>query len=237
MNVSQLQRHYLGTTDPNLDRNVSGGNRQKKVLQYFSRFGLRRSILDIGCFTGEMLKPLCEKHTLVGMDLSNVYVDRLIENGYMGFSVGDISDKIPFDNAQFDAVFIGECIEHIVDTDWALCEINRVLGHHGDLVLTFPNIRTPISFVAMLLNRAPMFACRYRSGHVRDFTTRSMIQALVNNGFRINGMRGVDFCFSANPHGRFPKLADRFPSWASTVVVHATKVKGAEYSVADHLRE
>lgn len=233
MNNSQLQAIYSDRVADCPSADCKHGHRQRKVLKHFKGRDLR--ILDVGCADGSFLAPLIEEHALWGIDVSESMARLAYKKGYCGAQKASIEDPTTFPDGTFDAAFCGECIEHIVDTDFALSEMNRVLRDGGMLVLTFPNVRTPISFAAMLFNRAPMFAARYRSGHVRDFTTASMRQALEANGFRVDNMEGVDFCISSSPVGVLPRLASWLPSWASTVVVRATKVAEAKYEVRSHL--
>ena len=82
----------------------------------------------------------------------------------------------------------------------------------------------------MLLNLPPMYSARYRAGHVRDFTTRTMKIALANNGFRIDKMVGADF-YLPKIGGSLGWLADFLPSWSSTVVTRVIKTADAKYSI------
>jgi hypothetical protein len=63
----------------------------------------------------------------------------------------------------------------------------------GHFLLTFPNVRTPVSLAMMLVDLPPMYSARYRAGHVRDFTAKTMRIALSNCGFRVEKMIGADF--------------------------------------------
>ena len=119
-----------------------------------------------------------------------------------------------------------------MDTDWLLCEINRVLKPDAHFILTFPNIRTPVSMLMMLLNLPPMFSARYRSAHVRDFTTGMIRLALQNCGFREDIMWGIDFYFPKIGHC-LSSLARPLPSWAAQGIVRAVKEKDVPYSAEE----
>jgi len=64
----------------------------------------------------ELLLKFREKHTLMG-------------NAY----------SLPFDNKSFDAVVLGEIIEHFFDITGLISEVSRVLKPRGKLYLTTPN--------------------------------------------------------------------------------------------------
>jgi 2-polyprenyl-3-methyl-5-hydroxy-6-metoxy-1,4-benzoquinol methylase len=130
---------------------------------------------------------------------------------------------MPFAAGSFDGVMLMETIEHVPDTDHLLAEVRRVTRPGGDLILTFPNIRTPIGLLMLALGLPPMFAATYRSVHVRDFTLRTVRAALANHGFKIQRCIGLGFCVSRHPAGILHRLSVRFPAWSSRVLMHATK--------------
>jgi hypothetical protein len=75
----------------------------------------------------------------------------------------------------------------------------------------------------------PMYAARYRSAHFRDFTLRTIKIVLKAHGFRFERAVGGAFYLPRIEEFWSP-LATYLPSWASTVVVVATKEKDSAYS-------
>jgi len=204
--------------------------RIRKIRRIFQEMSLGRVILDVGCASGDILAPLSIKHEIHGVEISPELIERAKKNGIRAVPLNIENDPFPFEAGKFDAILCGETIEHLVDTDWLMFEINRVLKQDGKLVLTYPNIRTLLG-VAMLLffDLPPMYAARYRSAHFRDFTLRTIKMVLQAHGFRLDRAQGSAFylpktgdCLSA--------VATVFPSWASTVVIEATKLAESSYS-------
>jgi len=231
MRPEELQKLYADRTAREGYTGDDSSNRFRKVSSLMREYTTPQKVLDVGCATGSLLKSFTELHDISGVDISEMFLERARRNGYKQTVQLDVSTHaLPFEDKTFDVVFCGECIEHIVDTDWLYCGINRVLKAGGHFLLTFPNLRTPISFAMMLLNLPPMYSARYRAGHVRDFTTRTMKIALANNGFRIDKMVGADF-YLPKIGGSLGWLADFLPSWSSAVVVRAVKEADAAYSV------
>jgi len=227
MDASDYQRQFsaygIGTPDE-----VSGP-RIDKVRKIFARSGAKK-ILDVGCCNGAILKPLqAGGRELHGVDISQFLVDKANANGIKAVLHDLEKEPLPYTAGAFDAVFCGETIEHQVDTDWLLSEINRVLKPDGFLVLTFPNIRTVLSLTMMaFFDIPPMYAARYRASHVRDFTLKTIRIALSEDGFVIR--RAVGSAFYLPKIGEFGKgLATWFPSWANTTVVLAEKQSAASY--------
>ena len=231
MRPEELQKLYADRTAREGYTGDESSNRFLKVSALMREYSTPKKVLDVGCATGSLLKPFTGLHDITGVDIGETFLEQARRNGYKKVVQLDVStQQLPFEDKTFDVVFCGECIEHIVDTDWLYCEINRVLKPGGHFLLTFPNLRTPISFAMMLLNLPPMYSARYRAGHVRDFTTRTMKIALQNNGFRIDRIAGADF-YLPKIGGSLGWLADFLPSWSSTVVVRAVKESDAVYSL------
>ena len=186
-------------------------------------------MLDVGCYDGAILGPFAKDHELHGVDISPQGVARANERGWRAVVHDLEAGPLPYPDKTFDVVFTGETIEHQVDTDWFLSEINRVLVPGGRLVLSFPNVRTLTSLVMMtFLGLPPKFAARYRSPHYRDFTLRLIRMAFANHRFAIE--RAIGCHFSLGPKEPvFEGLARWFPSWADQVLVVATKRDDSRY--------
>ena len=193
--------------------------------------GGRRRILDIGCADGYLLGPFCKAHEVVGVDVSSQFAPRALAAGFASHQIKDLSaDRLDLADASFDAVFCGQTIEHVIDSDWLLCEINRVLKPGGSVMITTPNVRSPHSFFRMLMNEPPAFGAKYRSGHVRDWTTRLLRRAIENNGFRVDAMRGVEFWLPGGSDAMSP-LVSWFPSLATAMLVQGTKISDVRYEI------
>lgn len=99
-------------------------------------------ILDLGCCTGvggaeiKRLRPDLELH---GLDCSEKRLAQL-PPVYSGRHCGDVT-RMGFADGQFDAVLMGEFIEHLYprDVDPCLQEVQRILSVGGRILLTTPN--------------------------------------------------------------------------------------------------
>ena len=230
MRASDFQRFF--SADGGGTPDEPGGPRIEKVRRIFAESNAK-TILDVGCANGTILKLLPGARELHGVDISEVLVKRANAIGVKALVHDVESGPLPYSDATFDAVFSGEVIEHLVDTDWLLSEINRVLKPGGMVVLTFPNIRTVLSLLMMaFFDIPPMYAARYRASHVRDFTLKTIKIALDKNGFTFRQAVGTAFYFPKI--GEFGKgLAEWFPSWSHTSVVVAAKHRDAVYPPPD----
>ncbi len=208
------------------------GPRVEKVRRIFAE-SKAKSILDIGCANAGILKSLASTRELHGVDISEALVKMANANGMKALLHDVESGSLPYPKDTFDAVFCGETIEHQVDTDWLLSEINRVLKPGGVVVLTFPNVRTVLGILMLtFFNIPPMYAARYRASHVRDFTLKTVKMALEKNGFAFERAVGTAFYFPKI--GEFGQgIAEWFPGWSHTTIVMAAKKTDAVYPPAD----
>jgi ubiquinone/menaquinone biosynthesis C-methylase UbiE len=186
----------------------------------------------VGCATGFILQPYTAQHEVHGVDITASQMEIALSRGFKSCQVVDLEGgRLPFADETFDVVLSGETIEHVMDTDWILCEMNRVLKPGGGLVVTVPNVRTPMGIAMMLfLNLPPMMSARYRSTHVRDFTTGTLRLALENCGFRVSKTMGTHFQIGQG--NLLPWIARRLPSWSSHIAVQAVREQRANYSPA-----
>jgi 2-polyprenyl-3-methyl-5-hydroxy-6-metoxy-1,4-benzoquinol methylase len=169
-------------------------------------------------------------HEVHAVDICADFFEALTAKGYKSATQCDVqTEALPFAEDAFDWVVCGECLEHVVDTDFVLSQINRVMKPGGTFVLTVPNIRTPIGLAMLIAGYPPMLGARYRSGHVRDFTKSTTLIALRNNGFRVNHVYGTEFM---SPWGfHLSWLARLVPGWSSSMVFDCTKEKSVSYDL------
>ncbi len=146
-------------------------------------------LLDIGC-SDESLTEMFRPFELHGIDISPQAVREARIKG-IDARCADIADGLPFNDASFDVVFAGETLEHTVRTDFFLCECTAFCTLTVPS-LTMPNVNSVASWsTTSMLNLPPYASARYRSPHVRDFTTRLLKLALRNNGFATIKIHGT----------------------------------------------
>ena len=86
-------------------------------------------------------------------------------------------------DSSFDAVWAGEVIEHVADTQAWLSEVRRVLRSGGRLILTTPD-NGPLTLLWMALSPGA-FEARMdpRSDHLRFYSRRTLARLLADFGF------------------------------------------------------
>jgi SAM-dependent methyltransferase len=103
-----------------------------------------RSILDVGCNVGELLKHLQDLHpevVLAGCDVNRAAVEVARHNMPTVDLRVCAAAELPFPDAAFDCVTCIETLEHVPPRDWvaSLRAMGRVLTPGGRLILRTPH--------------------------------------------------------------------------------------------------
>lgn len=126
-------------------------------------------VLDLGCSQGIASILLGrEGHRVIGADISSEvieYAKKTLEEEpeyvrqYVDFRVVG-GDRLPFDDASFDTVLLGEVLEHLTRPQRVLKDIQRLLRPDGRVIITTP------------------FGLHPDPGHVRTFYLSSFLSTV-----------------------------------------------------------
>lgn len=206
-----------------------------EIRKFIGSLKPHKKILDLGCADGELLSEFCGTHQIYGVDIAKNLLKIAQKNG-LKTVCGDIEKQLSYADSFFDLIVCHHVIEHVLDTDRLLSECNRVLKPKGKVLLTFPNVNTPISFIFSLLDLPAYQGARYRSTHLRDFTLRTVRIALLNNGFKVRENLGGPF-LNRSRYGYFNFITKIWPQSAVDLTLVAQKFKEVKMSrkpVYDH---
>src|SRR3989338_347713 len=111
----------------------------------------RKSILDLGCFTGGRLVFWKKKYglcTACGIDINPIFAEagRLFaseKNVSCHFAVG-VGEELPYHENTFDFITSYDVFEHVRDVEKVLQECFRVLKPKGRLLVVFPAFYQPL---------------------------------------------------------------------------------------------
>lgn len=146
------------------------------------------AIMDIGCACGGTLMKAREANPdaqLYGIEMSSGAA-AVAEHFGQVFQADMLTIDKPKLLGKFDYIFMGDVLEHIVDTDGALDKVYSWLKKGGQLIVSVPNIAN-ISIITNLLLGKWHYG---DSGildrtHMRFFTYKEMAENLARHNFKI----------------------------------------------------
>jgi SAM-dependent methyltransferase len=184
--IAELKKYYLNSVEYR-EHLVA------KPVGYFERYVTavcvsttsKDLILDLGCGTGESTDEIFKKNRrVIGTDLSNLFLGRQTGTGGARFVSAD-AVSLPFPSASFDVVGAMEFIEHVWPVSKVLSEMDRVLKPGGTIVLSSPNLVSPLRPVldlpAILLKgqfRPPLYSSYGEMFKYFWFATRCTLRKL-----------------------------------------------------------
>jgi ubiquinone/menaquinone biosynthesis C-methylase UbiE len=204
MDASQYNKEIYEKERFNENYTVAFEKRTKKVIGLLQDF--EGTLLDVGCGDAEITRQLKDA---LGCDVKAV--ELIAKNVAMAKRKGidarqvDLNKgKLPFNKSSFGAVFAGEVLEHVIDSEGLLLEMKRVLKKDGALVLTVPNIASWYNRILMLFGFLPHYVesgskksygtpFGLINGHVKAFTKKSIVEMLEANGFAIEKIVGSGY--------------------------------------------
>lgn len=176
--------------------------REKLLLEAFLRARPGPSVLNAGAGLGSFSRLLEERHfDVTSTDVSQAAVDHL-RRIVRGSVVDAELEALPFEPESFDAVVLGEVLEHVRDDVGGLREVARVLKPGGVVAISVP------------ANPAWFSASDRWAGHFRRYSREGLFAACAAAGLRVETCVGWGFPVASAYHRwvydrRAARLANR----------------------------
>jgi SAM-dependent methyltransferase len=161
-------------------------------------------ILDVGCGTGIFMLPIITKGclNLTGIDGQNEFINKAIRRGYNDVKV--INDfnfsSFPFSDKEFDIAICKDVFEHLVNPEFCLSEIYRILKPNGLLLIHVPH-HFPLlkRFKFLFFNNIDTYnffqdSSRWDFPHIRFYEYKDFKKKLLLNNFIIVKELSYLFC-------------------------------------------
>jgi 2-polyprenyl-3-methyl-5-hydroxy-6-metoxy-1,4-benzoquinol methylase len=215
-----------------------------------------KSILDISAGVGIVADRIKSKYPaeLLCNDLSPKALSILQRNGHKtaSFDLDQAGKTYPLESEQFDAVISLATIEHILDIDHFLSEINRILKEDSYLYISAPNYSgltylLPFLFSGKTFHDPLKREDKYEFyAHVKYFTYRTLIEVVSQFGFETEAVYIGKPCEASgylNLKRKSPLRAKMFklgmstiyklfsPRWAAEPVICFKKTKMAKINL------
>lgn len=200
-----------------------------RIESVLKLIGNKKRVLDIGCYDGTISNLIANNDNEVyGIDMSEKALEIARSKGIKTNKLDLEAEEFPFADNYFDAVFAGEIIEHIFDTDWFLKRIKRILKPKGNLIITTPNLATLGRRLLLLSGKNPLIEVSLNgdaAGHIRYFVKETLTALLEKHDFRINSFCSDVVNFSRSGSLYSVKLAKIFPVIGRTLIARAENLK------------
>jgi SAM-dependent methyltransferase len=172
--------------------------REKLLLTEFLAVSPGREVLNAGAGLGSFTVLLERRgFAVTSSDVSEPALEGLSQRVRGPVVRADVS-SLPFADASFDAVVLGEVLEHVEDDRGALAEVHRVLRPGGTLALSVPS------------NPAWFGPSDVWAGHFRRYTQDDLLEKVAAAQFQPIRCVGWGFPVSAAYHRRvFDRRAER----------------------------
>jgi SAM-dependent methyltransferase len=206
----RYRRHHSGEKQ----EFVFGGDERGAVFASLVG-GPGRRVLDVGCRTGALARYYSGGNEVVGVDVDRDALDRARERLGIETAWADVEEALPFGDESFDAVVMGEVLEHLADPAGAIAHVYRVLRPHGTLVGSVPNAFRLKSRVAYARGRYPS---DWDPTHLQLFTP-SALRSLLSR------FEELEISFAV---GRFTRLHPRL--LANVQVFSGRKPGGSQHA-------
>jgi len=173
-------------------KKTTDASRDMRIVRSFELFTGENisSILDVGARETGFLRLFPKGVKKYGIDLFRPA--DAAQGSEIVFKIADAEERIPFRDGFFDAIFAGEIIEHLYDTDAFLQECSRVLKPGGTIVISTPNLCSLNNLLSIIFQKQ-LFSVAYgrRSGvHLRYYCVSSIKQQLGVHDFHVEKLIG-----------------------------------------------
>jgi SAM-dependent methyltransferase len=220
-------------------------HRERVCLNYLKQhMPPQGTFVDLGCGTGWFMATLQETFPavkMVGLEYSSDQIENKV-SPHLDIRQADFCEPLPLADHSADTVYCGEIIEHLVNPDFFIQEIYRVLKQDGLVIMTTPNLCAWHSRLLMLCGIQPIcyeastedacigfgFMKKLKKdplpvGHLRLFSLRALSDLLCRNGFFIESWCGTVFDYFQSPVCFLDRMLSVSPGIASGLMVAARK--------------
>lgn len=181
----ELYASLYNTVHPLLNQNGQQKSSFQSLVRTFRPELENRSVLDVGCGSGQFLCDVAESFPhgeLVGLDVSSTDLPQVSSRGIQ-FVRGDIID-FSFDR-QFDVVFSHQVFEHIAPADVSshLRSIWSALVPRGTLILILPNRFWGPSDITRIMDNTYTGKIQAMGSHLNESSYSELVPLLRKFGF------------------------------------------------------
>ncbi|HEX3240782.1 MAG TPA: methyltransferase domain-containing protein [Solirubrobacterales bacterium] len=203
---------------------VEVGGRIERLLRPLAAAHPNATLLDVGCWDGE-LSARCGAALGAGRMLGvEVYEGPAAEAEARGLEVARVdleAGRLPWPDNSVDVVVCNQVLEHLKNVWLPMTEMHRVLRVGGHAVLSVPNLASLHNRVLLGLGRQPT-SIRVFGPHVRGYGFHEFREFVARDGaYEVESASSVGFYPLPTPWSA--PLARLWPAAGHTTIVLARK--------------
>lgn len=164
-----------------------------------------RTVLDIGCSTGELGQAIKEKTgaTVIGVDTS-VEMAAVAKEKNDKVIIGNIEDQKTLEqieNKKFDVIILADVLEHLINPWQTLKKLTNFLSPSGVVIASIPNVGHLDTLYNLLINNYWPYRDRgiHDRTHMRFFTLKNIGELFKEAGLKIEKIN-VNYRIIETPH-------------------------------------
>lgn len=197
----------------------------------------RAHIADVGCHNGvytKMYGATPGVESIHGFDVADKALAKARERGLQVSSWVGGTEPCPASDNQFDVLIASEVIEHIVDTEFFIAELKRVIKPGGHAILTTPNLYYWLNRVKFLFAETPWdypavsnefkVNRNINTEHIRVNGIQEWSAFFAARGFEVLQAKGFPWAYPTGFKGSVISLIDKIaPSNAQCLGLYVLK--------------
>ncbi len=163
-----------------------------------------KTVLDVGCGEGAFAALIKEKYKtetwgIEYMEDHGKQAEKVLDKVFIG-PCENFIESLP-DN-HFDVIYCNDVLEHLVDPEWVLENIQSKLTENGIIISSIPNMRYHSALKKLVINKSWEYE---RSGvmdktHLRWFTKKSIRNMYERLGYEVVTHKGINKTRSIKPY-------------------------------------
>lgn len=171
-------------------------NVRKELLDLIPNENKNGNLLEIGVGEGNTLLYAKENNyaqNIYGVELFKMENSNQTSSQFEEFLIANIEEtELPFEDSKFDAILLGDVLEHLINPYTTLNNLKKYLKPNGVVIASIPNIREWKTMKTIFFKGDFKYT---DSGildktHLRFFTKKNIIELFENNNYKIENIVG-----------------------------------------------
>lgn len=164
-------------------------------VQVIDLVGPDKTVLDVGCWTGDLARALISRGCRVsGVEIDEAAAERARQD-LEGVVVTDLDSSVlseHFAPGSFDAIVFADVLEHLKNPGRVLADAVSLLADGGRIVISIPNVTHGSLRLALLQGRwAYTEIGLLDQTHIQFFTRTRLLEMVHEAGLVVDDLRGT----------------------------------------------